>query len=70
MNWQPINTAPTDETVVLTDLGTACYIKQSNPIRPGPEGWWLCDTDGNINPEYGVLLFPTYWLPIPELPSK
>ena len=69
-NWQPIESAPKDDTDVL--LGTAGapaiwtgYYRQPSTERHGrtfwPEGW---TRDGY----YDVGWVPTHWMPLPEPP--
>lgn len=68
MQWQPIETAPKDGTVILTDCGTNRYILRGSYRGVG---WWLCDLDGNL-PHDGdceqVPETPKWWMPIPPLP--
>lgn len=67
MSWQPIETAPKDGTVILTDDGTAKYANFWG-IYPG---WYLCTTYGDIpscaDNGYGIsAVSPIKWMRIPE----
>lgn len=69
--WQPINTAPMDGTVVLTDRGTACYVDQRQWGSPVTDGWYLCDSYGDIPScaEDGMSIssiHPNAWQEMPE----
>lgn len=70
--WLPIVSAPTDGTVILTDCGTCCYIRQSDWGSPVTEGWWLCEIGGY--PSMGDANLPNFpnnpkwWMSIPPLP--
>lgn len=63
--WQPIETAPKDGTVVLV-WGTHNRCP-GNPRHPYParwsNGWWLAE--GNAGIDYG-----THWMPLPEPPKE
>ena len=48
MNPQPIDTAPKDGTVILTDCGFAKYINPNQWGSPVKEGWAECDPFANI----------------------
>jgi hypothetical protein len=81
MNWQPIETAPTDGTPFIgiqTFNGSKLVgmaIVKANP-KLGPKTWQCCESvmiyasdrlDGQ-----GVdtgLLFCTHWMPLPEPPK-
>lgn len=71
MKWKPISSAPTDDTVVLTDCGTCCYVRQSNWGSPVREGWQLCaiGCQPDISSEEAVIYAPRWWMEIPELPE-
>ena len=69
---QPIETAPKDGTVILTDKGTAKYFDAGEGTRYCRlTKWWLCvvgDTEG-ISEEF-VNISPTCWIPMPRLVLK
>ena len=48
MKWDPIDTAPKDGTVVLTDEGTSRYVDQRQWGSPVTNGWYLCTSGGDI----------------------
>lgn len=64
-DWQPIDTAPMDGRVIVTDgfvVGEAAYYSAY-------EGWWwagshpLDATDGQLAYD------PTHWMPLPPPPK-
>jgi hypothetical protein len=68
--WRPIETAPKD--------GTRLYLAHSQAAF---DGWWEDDVwgdgteggwvDGSADRyDEPVILHPTHWLPIPELPTE
>lgn len=66
---QPIETAPTDGTIILTDQGVAMYIDRRFWGSPTKDGWALCDRSGNAydcadNGTY--YLDPEVWVPLPR----
>jgi hypothetical protein len=81
-NWQPIETAPKDQTWILvwlplkyceeggTVLKTQWYVHwengKPNPYRQ-PE-WWQHDMCGGFG-GYNGPLQPTHWMPLPEPPK-
>lgn len=64
MNWQPINTAPKDETTVLLGwdylqiVGLAYWHTER-------DDWWALDGDTSYYTKN-----PTHWMPLPEPPIK
>jgi hypothetical protein len=71
---QPIETAPKDGTVVLTEEGLAVYIDPKRWASPVEEGWQLCYEGGNPfhDSDDGWEPFrinPKWWMPIPEFPN-
>jgi len=45
----PISSAPTDDSVVLTELGFMRYVKQSRFGSPlSGDGWIYCTTQGDL----------------------
>jgi hypothetical protein len=63
MNWQPIETAPTDGTKILVWDGIAVEILW---VRGDKKAWKHIITS-EIK---GKLYKPTHWMPIPEAPKK
>lgn len=64
MDWQLIETAPKDGTMILCSIGgimaTCMYRKHMSPnwVTPGPDGWiWVFGKDD-----------PTHWMPLPIAP--
>lgn len=62
MTWQPIQTAPTEETVLLANP------KGLTPLKPVKTGWydkclggWRCDITDRV-------ITPTHWMSLPEPP--
>ena len=68
MEWQPIETAPKDSTIVL--LYGLCVDWASAGVTMGyfneDYGWRSQETDGYNDP---FLLQPTHWMPLPEPPK-
>jgi hypothetical protein len=73
MNWQPIDTAPKDGTVILTNDGICKYRLKNSPWAPkGIEQWLACYYDGNpftCVEEGPWECSPTYWMALPPLPK-
>ena len=69
---QPIETAPKDGTVILTDKGTAKYFDAGEGTRYCRlTKWWLCDTDCDCGlPDESICVDPTCWIPMPRLVLK
>ena len=71
MNWQPIETAPKNEWVLI-------YMPWSNTVRQGQfntrgprqTGWRAC-FGASAQTLGGTLLYrdPTHWMPLPEPPA-
>ena len=66
---QPIETAPLDQ-VILTEVGMVCHVNQRDWGSPVTNGWYLCDTDGDIIScaDDGMnvsRVYPKKWLPLP-----
>jgi len=64
---QPIETAPKDGSVILSDCGTVCYVVKDTWSRI-PTGWYRCNLEGEIarcaDEGYGVSREePKTWLP-------
>lgn len=67
---QPIETAPKDGTVILTELGFCIYFDQRNWGSPVNHGKWVhCDTYGtpfDCADEGYCLCEPRFWMPVPK----
>ena len=62
MEWQPIETAPKDGTVILTwtdGLGDGAYMPMAYNAAGGWSEYW-----GNSD------LLPTHWMPLPPAPVQ
>lgn len=68
MNWEPIETAPRDGTVILTDCGTCAYVDQMNWGSPVSDGWWLCPIGDQPRMTDSGPENPKWWIPIPTMP--
>jgi hypothetical protein len=74
MDWQPIETAPKDGTLVLVfspgDFQTTTVASYTDAARrpcwtaEGPDGR-ACDSAG----DWQTLLDPTHWMPLPASPQ-
>jgi len=69
MTWQPIETAPKDETTVIiggngwVDVGFFTYVRNWK----GQHGWYLLEESWR---KYEVsTIEPTHWMPLPEPPE-
>lgn len=66
MTPQPIDTAPKDGTLILTDMGFARW----SPYWNSGLYWYECDSGGDIlRDEYGTPrgeICPALWCPLPE----
>lgn len=65
--WQDISTAPNDGTVILTNEGSAKFVKNKSPKYTG---WYLCDKQGDIpkcaDEGYHISqIYPQLWMPFP-----
>ena len=74
-DWQSIETAPKDGTEVLIACPEASNIFigafrtwYSDTLRGDVTGWWSNGAKNSYQPEQ-LLLKPTYWMPLPELPN-
>ena len=75
MEWQPIETAPTDGEAILVSgevLGE-WEIAIVEDLTPGRGDWVICGTYWEEDGEYGCLarpdFRPTHWMPLPEAPK-
>jgi hypothetical protein len=61
MKWQPIETAPKDESHVLI------YERQEITI-----GWWIeaCQAWATVEAGASTINSPTHWMPLPVAPGK
>lgn len=75
MNWQPIGTAPRDETLVLLyfpvapwsiegNIGVGFYSTNADDV-PENERWFRLECDGNPFDTQ-----PTHWMPLPAEPKE
>ncbi len=61
--WQPIETAPKDEEIIMVNergwlrIG---YLPRRETMT------WVCDDWDDIT---GKQIYPTHWMPAPELPA-
>lgn len=62
-SWRPIDSAPGDGTVVLTDQGTAAYVDRRHWGSPVTSGWYLCAWGDDPDPDEDRRLYPKRWLP-------
>ena len=74
--WQPIETAPKDETVIWLYAEDVCWIGAwSNPIFDEFPGKWRTqgyvpdDMDGARLALTSREIIPTHWQPLPEPPN-
>jgi len=70
MNWQPIETAPKDETWVLLFFGDGPWPPEANGIDIGfwseeYGDWFDSEAAGNSLTEHSK---PTHWQPLPSPP--
>lgn len=73
MEWQPIETAPKDGSVILTGSYLEEYSGEYEPIKTGRMEWAqeFARFDGGWRSTgwYSGLLSPTHWMPLPEPPK-
>jgi hypothetical protein len=77
MGWQPIETAPRDESWVLLTGGKIDYGWDGETQPPVVVGQWGKDFSEPCwqfawydSGYYGEYEKPTHWMPLPELPVK
>lgn len=69
MNWQPIDTAPKDGTVILTDEGICIWRNRSSYFVNPTGDWCHCDSYGaaficaDDGPFWAA---PKVWIPLPK----
>jgi hypothetical protein len=68
MNWQPIETAPKDETPILVFNGHRMQVAQWIGIPSFISGWFIDDSKHGPRLIRGSL--PTHWMPLPEKPNE
>jgi hypothetical protein len=70
MTWQPIDTAPNDENVLVfvppdDDEGSGIMgVARFHRYARGDGGWWQWDSE-----YWPVDISPTHWMPLPEPPQ-
>lgn len=68
---RPIVEAPKDGTVILSDVGTVCYVDQKHWGSPVNNGWYLCDPNEQPQMVDGVYsVSPRYWISIPDFSEE
>jgi len=70
MEWQPIETAPKDETWVLLygEHGGADYSPHMDVAQYAHGGWITYHLDEHAEPKSPTCT-PTHWQPLPERPG-
>ncbi len=64
MDWQPIETAPKDQDVLVWSHGDASIARGAHgTFLAMADGMPACTSDGR-----GVFVQPTHWMPIPPAP--
>ena len=74
--WQPIETAPRDGTIIDVWLGDAdmrdVEFYCTHGTRRSP-GWWFSNGKfrplGGLEPAMTVFVTPTHWMPLPNPPE-
>ena len=80
MEWQPIETAPKDETIILANFSNACLLTGAPHVWTATYVTEWCDLDGNKveeEPQWNECSFaaqnkngePTHWMPLPFPPE-
>lgn len=71
MNWQPIDTAPKDGTMILVWTGKkvfSAFYKEFTGFFTGPQKGWFTE----YNREFGeptAEVFPSHWMTLPKPPQ-
>lgn len=65
MEWQPIETAPKNGTVILVCGGNAGFYYPTTLAALWDNGEWLPDQWEQVDES----LEPEYWMPLPEPPQ-
>lgn len=75
MQWQPIETAPEEEDVLVhsVDYGdlpawSRAFITVMHKEKDG--SWWVSTGENIHNRTSFIFTEPTHWMPIPEKPVK
>jgi hypothetical protein len=70
IKFKPIESAPKDGTIILTEVGFALFHVRRNSLNPEGHGRWIsCDPQGLIFDcaDYGYYeCEPTVWAPVPD----
>lgn len=69
LEWQPIETAPKDETPVLVYAESGMFVVRWLNRQNYNEGWWHID-DNRYGPFAVRGPLPTHWMPLPEPPKE
>lgn len=76
MKWQPIQTAPRDGTSILVavlganNIFIAVYRKwYSESLRADVVTWWSNGAKNSYQPDQ-LMLNPSHWMPLPDLPVE
>ena len=69
MNWQPIETAPKDETRILCVMGTRVEIAQwyADKYTKRPRPYWT--TWDPFSKSRDRARQPHWWMPLPDMPN-
>ena len=67
-NRQPINTAPIDAPILVTD-GTDIAVYEYVKLY-GFEPYYCWTSHGVDGVEFDLTINPTHWMPLPLLPGK
>jgi len=75
IEWQPIETAPTDGTVILVVVPSSdlvytvawCEEAEQEEEKDGLGIGWRLTWDGYL---FHKLDYPTHWMPLPEPPKE
>ena len=74
MNWQPIETAPTDGSAVLVSNGGGVWVAKHKAVFQSgykPDSPWFCLM---LNKDYIPSKLragkPTHWMPLPQPPEE
>jgi hypothetical protein len=65
MPWQPIETAPRDKSILLSEEGIV-----GEGYYDGESGYWFWANTHPLNFEPCQEVFPTHWQPLPDPPAQ